>query len=71
VPHLPYTITGPTCDSSDTIGHGIMLPATLAVGDVIYLGSAGAYTLAYASAFNGFPPPTPIFVGGGVPRASR
>ncbi len=71
LPQLPFTITGPSCDSSDTIGYGIMLPATLTVGDVIYLGSAGAYTLAYASAFNGFPPPTPVFVGSGHPRAAR
>ena len=71
LPQVPFTVTGPTCDSSDTIGYGIMLPATLTVGDVIYLGSAGAYTLAYASAFNGFPPPTPVFVGSGHPRAGR
>ena len=72
VPHVPFTVTGPSCDSSDTIGRGILLPSTLTVGDVVYLGSAGAYTLAYASAFNGFQPPTPIFVGtGGPPRAGR
>ncbi|MET0418245.1 MAG: type III PLP-dependent enzyme [Actinoplanes sp.] len=71
LPRVPFTITGPTCDSSDTLGYGIMLPSTLTVGDVIYLGSAGAYTLAYASTFNGFQPPTPIFVGSGRPRAER
>jgi ornithine decarboxylase len=64
-PRLRYTLTGPTCDSSDTIAYGVELPATLAVGDVVYFGSAGAYTLAYASSFNGFPPPTPLFVGTG------
>lgn len=63
-PRLRFTLTGPTCDSSDTIGYGVELPATLAVGDVLYFGSAGAYTLAYATSFNGFPPPTPLFVGG-------
>jgi ornithine decarboxylase len=31
---------------------------------VLYFGSTGAYTLAYASNFNGFAPPTPVFVGG-------
>jgi ornithine decarboxylase len=60
---LPFTLTGPTCDSSDTIGYGVLLPATLTVGDVLYFGSAGAYTLSYATSFNGFPPPTPIYVG--------
>jgi ornithine decarboxylase len=61
---LPFTITGPSCDSSDTMFHGVALPAGIDVGDVVYIGSAGAYTLSYASAFNGFPPPTPLFVGG-------
>lgn len=60
---LPYTVTGPTCDSSDTIGYGIMLPAGLKTGDVLYIGTTGAYTLAYASDFNGFDQPTPLFVG--------
>ena len=71
VPQLPYTITGPSCDSSDTVGYGIMLPATMTVGDVLYIGTTGAYTLAYASNFNGFPAPTPLFVGTGVPRDDR
>jgi ornithine decarboxylase len=61
---IPYTVTGPTCDSTDTVGYGIMLPATLTVGDVLYIGTTGAYTLSYASHFNGFQPPTPLFVGG-------
>jgi len=65
-PTLPFTITGPSCDSSDTIGYGIALPATLTVGDVLFFGATGAYTLAYASSFNGFPPPTPVFVGPGA-----
>jgi ornithine decarboxylase len=68
---LPFTVTGPSCDSTDTVGHGIPLPATLAVGDVLYIGSAGAYTLSYATAFNGFPAPTSVFLGSGTPRAGR
>jgi ornithine decarboxylase len=63
---IPFVVTGPTCDSSDTIGYGISLPAGLTVGDVLYFGSAGAYTLSYASAFNGFQPPTPVFIGTGA-----
>ena len=69
VPTLPFTVTGPSCDSADTMFHGLLLPATIDVGDVLYLGSAGAYTLSYASSFNGFPPPTPLFVGSGVRAA--
>jgi ornithine decarboxylase len=71
VAQLDFVLTGPTCDSSDTIAFGVPLPATIAVGDVVYLGSTGAYTLSYASAFNGFPPPTPVYVGTGVPRATH
>ncbi|MEV6490450.1 type III PLP-dependent enzyme [Actinoplanes sp. NPDC051633] len=62
-PMLPFTITGPTCDPSDTMFTEVWLPATVDVGDTLYIGSAGAYTLAYASEFNGFPAPTPLFVG--------
>ena len=62
---VTFTVTGPSCDSSDTMFTGLALPAGIDVGDVLYIGSAGAYTLSYASDFNGFPPPTPIFVGTG------
>jgi ornithine decarboxylase len=60
---VPFTVTGPSCDSSDTTFFGVYLPATLDAGDRLYIGSAGAYTLSYASNFNGFPPPTPVFIG--------
>jgi ornithine decarboxylase len=59
-----FTVTGPTCDSSDTLFFGTMLPASIEVGDCLYIGSAGAYTLSYASSFNGFAPPTTVFVDG-------
>ncbi|GAA0797399.1 type III PLP-dependent enzyme [Spirilliplanes yamanashiensis] len=62
-PCVPFTVTGPSCDSSDTMFYGVSLPDSLEVGDKLYIGSAGAYTLSYASAFNGFAPPTPLFVG--------
>jgi ornithine decarboxylase len=56
---IPYTVTGPTCDSSDTMFYGAPLPETLGEGDRLYVASAGAYTLSYASSFNGFPRPRP------------
>lgn len=59
-----FTVTGPTCDSSDTLFIGASLPSTLDVGDRLYIGSTGAYTLSYASSFNGFPPPSVHYVGG-------
>ena len=63
VAHVPYTVTGPSCDSSDTMFHGAMLPAGIDVGDRIYIASAGAYTLSYASNFNGFDAPATLFIG--------
>jgi ornithine decarboxylase len=62
-PQEPFTVTGPTCDSFDTMFFGAALPSTLDVDDQLYIGSTGAYTLGYASHFNGFPPPSTIFLG--------
>src|SRR3954452_9602956 len=63
VEQVPFTVTGPSCDSSDTMFFGALLPVTMSEGDRVYVGSAGAYTLSYASHFNGFPPPATHFVG--------
>jgi ornithine decarboxylase len=60
------TITGPTCDSSDTIFFDAAISAEIAEGDRVYIGATGAYTLCYASSFNGFPPPTPVYFDGTV-----
>ncbi len=56
------TVTGPTCDSSDTVLRDVRLPEDVRPGDVLYLAGTGAYTLSYASSFNGFPPPAPVTV---------
>jgi len=63
VEQLPWTITGPSCDSSDTMFYGASLPITMTEGDRLFIASAGAYTLSYASSFNGFPPPATYFIG--------
>lgn len=55
-PLRPWTLAGPSCDSFDVIARGVMLPE-LEVGDRVYVRSAGAYTTAYASRFNGMRPP--------------
>jgi ornithine decarboxylase len=60
--HIPFTMTGPSCDSADTMFYGQPLPETLGEGDRIYIASAGAYTLSYASNFNGFPTPRTHFL---------
>ena len=64
VPTTRFTVTGPTCDSGDTMFRGAVLPHTMAEGDRLYIGAAGAYTLSYASHFNGFPPPSAHFLAG-------
>jgi len=48
------TIFGPTCDSMDTMTRSAELPE-LGVGEWCYVENFGAYTLAAASTFNGFP----------------
>lgn len=69
-PLVPFTVTGPSCDSSDTMFYGALLPADLAEGQRVYIGSTGAYTISYASYFNGFPPPRTLFTDGRTaPRA--
>ena len=62
LPAVRCTVTGPSCDSSDTVLADVALPADLQVGDRLFLGVAGAYTLCYASPFNGFPVPRPLFL---------
>ena len=59
---LRGTLTGPSCDSSDTLFQDAELPADIAVGDRLYIGAAGAYSLCYAAPFNGFPIPRPVYL---------
>lgn len=61
---LHCTLTGPTCDSSDTILVDADLPDTIEEGDRVYIGSAGAYSLSYTGAFNGFNAPRDVVIGG-------
>jgi ornithine decarboxylase len=61
---VPCAVTGPTCDSEDTMFFDVPLPADLESGDRVYIHNAGAYTTAYASRFNGFDVPTTHVVGG-------
>ncbi|GAA3297059.1 type III PLP-dependent enzyme [Dactylosporangium vinaceum] len=56
-PRRRMQLTGPTCDSQDTILFDAELSRDLATGDRVHFGSAGAYTTVYASSFNGFEPP--------------
>jgi ornithine decarboxylase len=60
-PRSPVTVAGPSCDTVDTLFTVEPLPE-LEVGDRVYIMNAGAYTLSYASSFNGFEPPTVKFI---------
>jgi ornithine decarboxylase len=52
-----FTLTGPTCDYLDTYANEVVLPLSIAEGDKLVISAAGAYTVPFASFFNGFPPP--------------
>lgn len=58
-PLVQCMLTGPSCDSQDTILDDVPLhePRT---GDIVFIGNAGAYTTAYSGGgtFNGYPAPT-------------
>lgn len=56
-----WTIAGPSCDSFDVIDRGVLLPEP-EVGNRILILSSGAYTVSYASEFNGFSIPKTILV---------
>jgi ornithine decarboxylase len=60
-PTRKWVLSGPTCDSFDVISNEVELP-DLDVGDRVYIMSAGAYTTAYASEFDGFPIPAIHFL---------
>jgi ornithine decarboxylase len=63
---VPCLLTGPSCDSQDTILDQVWLPAPRA-GDRVLIGNAGAYTTCYSgrSAFNGYPAPAVRITGKG------
>lgn len=56
-----YTIFGPTCDSMDVVTSNAYLPE-LEDGDLLMIPSAGAYTNAAATHFNGFDPAKILFL---------
>ena len=53
---------GPTCDAFDTISLADELPEDLQIDDLLYAENIGAYSIASASYFNGFPPPKVVHI---------
>ncbi len=56
-----WTLAGPSCDSFDVIDKNIPLPEP-DIGCLILILSSGAYTISYASEFNGFSIPKNILI---------
>jgi len=64
----PYVLAGPTCDSIDVFSRDpagrictVDLPE-MHLDDLLIVGGMGAYTFSESTRFNGFPPPTFVFV---------
>ncbi|MFQ3573983.1 MAG: type III PLP-dependent enzyme [Thermodesulfovibrionales bacterium] len=60
-PTKKWTIAGPSCDSFDVIDRDVELPEP-EVGNRMLILSSGAYTISYASEFNGFSIPKTIII---------
>jgi ornithine decarboxylase len=58
---MTWTIAGPSCDSFDVIDREVELPEP-EIGNRILILSSGAYTISYASEFNGFSIPKTILI---------
>lgn len=56
-----WTLAGPSCDSFDVIDTDVLLPEP-DVGNLVLILSSGAYTVSYASEFNGFSIPKTILI---------
>jgi ornithine decarboxylase len=56
-----WTIAGPSCDSFDVIDRYVALPDP-DIGALVLILSSGAYTVSYASEFNGFSIPRSILI---------
>jgi ornithine decarboxylase len=52
-----FVLAGPTGDGLDVIADNAWLPASLAEGDRLLFHDVGAYSLPFATSFNGFPVP--------------
>jgi ornithine decarboxylase len=60
-PVRPFVLAGPSCDSFDVVDKEVWLPEPR-VGGMVLILSAGAYTVCYASEFNGFSIPRTILI---------
>ena len=61
-----FTVCGRSCENDTLVV--APLPSDLAAGDLLGLGTTGAYTYSMASNYNRFPKPAIVFVGAGAHR---
>ena len=52
-PTVPFSLYGPTCDSSDVLPGDVELPLDVQPGDYLEFGNIGAYSLSGRTRFNG------------------
>lgn len=69
-PRLPTDVDGPLCENADRLGQDVELPA-LRAGDLLAVGTAGAYGFAMASNYAGSLRPAEVVVRGGEARLVR
>ncbi|MCI4322693.1 MAG: diaminopimelate decarboxylase [Thermoplasmata archaeon] len=69
-PGRAVTLTGPICENTDILGRGRRLPS-LAPGDLLAVGTAGAYGFSMASQYNTRPRPAEVLVGSRGARVIR
>jgi ornithine decarboxylase len=60
-PARHFTVGGPSCDSFDVMDKEVRLPEP-EVGSLMLVLAAGAYTISYASEFNGFKVPETVLI---------
>lgn len=60
-PTALFSLAGPTGDGLDVVARSVSLPQETREGDLLCIHHTGAYSLACASAFNGFAKPDVIF----------
>lgn len=69
-PGLPTDVDGPLCENADRLGQDVELPA-VAAGDLLAVGTAGAYGFAMASNYAGSLRPAEVVVRAGEARLVR
>ena len=67
----PWTVSGPVCETGDTLARDVDLGPDAGEGALLAIGEVGAYGLAMASTYNGRLRPAQVVVEGGVLRLSR